>query len=104
MCAVEEQSIKTTEKLEAITKLIQTTVRQVEDSGLKIPYSFINMLFDRPYNNIKSLEKEGKYARNTIRSYLRQLESKGIITRIQDELNQPYVIPAYIKILYNKTI
>jgi Fic family protein len=62
------------------------------------------MLFDRPYNNIKSLEKEWKYARNTIRSYLRQLEAKGIINRIKDDSDQPYIIPKYMKILYNKTI
>lgn len=55
---VEEQSIKTTEKLEAITKLIQTTVKQVEDNGLKIPYSFIQNFFDNPYNTVTSLEKQ----------------------------------------------
>jgi Fic family protein len=58
LVAIEEQSIKTTDKLKKITNLIHSTVKQVEDNKLKIPYGFITMLFDRPYNNIKSLEKE----------------------------------------------
>ncbi len=100
LVAVEEQSLKTTEKLQKITDLIRSTVKKTEENGLKIPYGFITMLFDRPYNNIKSLEKEGKYARNTIRNYLRQLESKWIVNRIEEEADQPYIIPKYLDILY----
>lgn len=100
LVAVEEQAIKTTEKLQKITNLIRLTVKLVEENWLKIPYGFITKLFDRPYNNIKSLEKEGKYARNTIRNYLRQLESKWIIGRMDDETDQPYIIPSYLDILY----
>jgi predicted transcriptional regulator len=62
------------------------------------------MLFDRPYNNIKSMEKEWKYARNTIRWYLRQLESKWIIKRIKEESDQPYIITEYLDILYKNKL
>jgi len=104
LVAVEEQSIKTTEKLQKITDLIRSTIKKVEDNWLKIPYSFITMLFDRPYNNIKSMEKEWKYARNTIRWYLRQLESKWIIKRIKEESDQPYIITEYLDILYKNKL
>ncbi len=99
---VEVQSLATTEKLKKITLLIRSTISQVDELKLKIPYTFISMLFDRPYNNIKSLEKEGKYVRNTIRSYLRQLEASKIIVRLEDEIDKPYVIPSYLEILYNR--
>jgi len=104
LTAIEEQSIKTTYKLKQITELIHKTVKQTEEYWLKIPYSFIMMLFDRPYNNIKSLEKEWNYSRNTIRTYLRKLEKNKIVIRIEDEIDKPYVIPEYIKILYNQKI
>ncbi len=104
LTAVEEQSIKTTHKLKQITELIHKTVKQTEKYWLKIPYSFIIMLFDRPYNNIKSLEKEWNYTRNTIRTYLRNLEKNNIVTRIEEKTDMPYAIPEYINILYNKKI
>ncbi len=102
LVAIEQQSIITTDKLEKITKLIHSTLQKVESVKLKIPYGFVMMLFDRPYNNIKSLEREWKYARNTIRNYLRQLESKGVVVRLIEESGQPYIIPEYLNILYKR--
>jgi Fic family protein len=104
LVAVETQSDKTIIKLQAIQQLIQTTVQQVEEAKLKIPYSFITSLFNKPYNNIKSLEKEWNYSKNTIKWYLRKMEEKWIIERLQEETDQPYIVPQYLQILYNKNI
>jgi len=104
LLAIEKQSIRTTIKLKKITILINKTVKESDEKWLKVPYWFIMMLFDKPYNNIKSLEKQWKYARNTIRNYLRKLEENKIIKRIEKDKDKPYVIPKYIKILYNQIV
>lgn len=101
LTALEEQSVKTTEKLEKITSLIKSTIKKIETYWLKIPYSFVMLLFDKPYNNIKSLERESSYSRNTIRNYLRQLEDHKIVVRFYEENGQPYSIPDYLTILYH---
>lgn len=100
--AVEEQSKITTEKLEKITKLIHSTVQQVEDNWLKIPYGFIQLFFDNAYNTITWIEKTGKYAKRTIQKYCKQLENSWVLDRRDDTKEKPYYIKNYLHILVNQ--
>ena len=102
LCAVEEQSIKTTEKLEAITKLITETKKTIDHLKLKIPGTFIDYFFDRPYCSIAMIEKDGKYSRNTIIKYTKTLEIAKILTRIIDQKEKSYYIDQYLTILYGQ--
>lgn len=99
--AVEEQSIKTKDKLEAITNLIKTSKQQIDDLKLKIPGTFIDYFFDRPYCSIAMIEKEGKYTWKTIKKYIDLLVKNDILNYLptdnKKEIN--YIVPQYVDIL-----
>lgn len=69
LLAVEQQSIKTNEKLERITKLIDFTIKQIDDKKIKLPINFIQIFFDNPFITITSIEKLWKYSKQTIQKY-----------------------------------
>lgn len=100
LVAVEEQAIKTKDKLEAITKLIRETKYKIDDLGLKIPGTFIDYFFDRPYCSIVMIEKEGKYSRKTIKKYIDILVKNSILEIYKSEYEVPYYVPEYINILF----
>lgn len=101
LVAIEQQSIKTKDKLEAITKLIKQKKQEIDDLKLKIPGTFIDYFFDRPYCSIAMIEKSGRYSRNTIIKYTGLLEKNSILTRITDQKEKSYYIHEYLNILYS---
>lgn len=100
LVAIEQQSIKTKDKLEAITKLIKQKKQQIDDLKLKIPGTFIDYFFDRPYCSIAMIEKAGKYTRKTIKKYIDMLKKHSILKVYTSEYEVPYYIPEYIDILF----
>jgi|GEM_PF-5424438 len=101
LVAIEQQSIKTKDKLEAITKLIKQKKQQIDDLKLKIPGTFIDYFFDNPYCTIAMIEKIGKYTWKTIKKYIDILVKNKILSLLhtdnKKELN--YVLPEYLEIL-----
>lgn len=100
LVAVEEQSIKTKNKLEAITNLIREKKETIDDLKLKIPWTFIDYFFDRPYCSIAMIEKDGKYTRKTIKKYIDMLVDNSILQIYKSEYEVPYYIHEYINILF----
>ena len=100
LVAIEQQSIKTKDKLEAITKLIKQKKQQIDDLKLKIPGTFIDYFFDRPYCSIAMIEKTGKYTRKTIKKYIDMLKKHVILKIYSSEYEVPYYVPEYIDILF----
>lgn len=98
--AVNHQAIKTKDKLEAITKLIKQKKQQIDDLKLKIPGTFIDYFFDRPYCSIAMIEKDKHYTRKTIKKYVDSLIKKWILKIFKSEYEIPYYIPEYINILF----
>ncbi len=101
LVAIEQQSIKTKDKLEAITKLIKQKKQQIDDLKLKIPGTFIDYFFDSPYCTIAMIEKTEKYTWKTIKKYIDILVKNKILSLLhtdnKKELN--YVLPEYLEIL-----
>lgn len=100
LVAVEEQAQKTKNKLEAITNLIREKKQKIDDLKLKIPWTFIDYFFDRPYCSIAMIEKDGKYTRKTIKKYIDILVFNTILQIYKSEYEVPYYIPEYINILF----
>jgi Fic family protein len=100
LVAVEEQSLKTKDKLEAITNLIKKTKQNIDDLKLKIPWTFIDYFFDRPYCSIAMIERDGKYTRKTIKKYIDMLVDNSILQIYKSDYEIPYYIREYINILF----
>ncbi len=100
LIAVEEQAIKTKDKLEAITNLIKEKKQAIDNLWLKIPGTFIDYFFDRPYCSIAMIEKDGKYTRKTIKKYIDSLVDNGILKIYESDYEVPYFVPEYIDILF----
>ena len=98
--AVDQQAIKTKDKLEAITNLIKEKKQQIDDLKLKIPWTFIDYFFDRPYCSIVMIEKDKKYTRKTIKKHIDLLVNKWILKILKSDYEIPYYIPEYIDILF----
>jgi Fic family protein len=101
LVAVEQQANKTKDKLEAVTNLIQEKKKEIDDLKLKIPGTFIDCFFDRPYCNIATIEKEKRYSWKTIKKYIDLLVKHSILEHLDTEnkKEQNYTIPQYIEIL-----
>lgn len=102
LVAVEEQAQKTKDKLEAITNLIREKKQTIDDLKLKIPWTFIDYFFDRPYCSIAMIEKDGKYTWKTIKKYIDMLVDKKILEYLptDNKKEHNYMIPQYIEILF----
>ncbi len=100
LIAIEDQAIKTKNKLEAITNLIRQKKQEIDDLKLKIPWTFIDYFFDRPYCSIAMIEKDGKYTRKTIKKHINVLIGKSILRIYESDYEIPYFIPEYINILF----
>jgi restriction endonuclease S subunit len=102
LTAVEQQAIKTKDKLEAITKLIKEKKQQIDDLKLKIPGTFIDYFFDRPYCSIAMIEKDGKYTWKTIKKYIDLLINNKILDHLatDNKKEHNYVLHEYLKILF----
>ncbi|AHB41671.1 filamentation induced by cAMP protein Fic [candidate division SR1 bacterium RAAC1_SR1_1] len=100
LVAVEEQSLKTKDKLEAITNLIKQKKQEIDNLGLKIPGTFIDYFFDRPYCSIAMIEKDEKYSRKTIKKYIDSLVDNGILKIYESDYEVPYFVPEYIDVLF----
>jgi Fic family protein len=98
--AVNEQAIKTKDKLEAITHLIKQKKQEIDGYWLKIPGTFIDYFFDRPYCSITMIEKDGKYSRKTIKKYIDLLVQSSLLSTYEAEYEIPYFVPEYIEILF----
>lgn len=100
LVAVEVQAIKTKDKLDAITRLIKEKKQTIDDLWLKIPGTFIDYFFDRPYCSIAMIEKDGKYTRKTIKKHIDKLVTNSILKIYESEYEIPYYVPEYIVILF----
>ncbi|MBP7007294.1 hypothetical protein KBB05_00790 [Patescibacteria group bacterium] len=67
---------------------------------MKIPGTFIDYFFDRPYCSIAMIEKDKKYTRKTIKKYIDKLLDHSILETYLSEYEIPYYIPEYIDILF----
>lgn len=103
LTAVEKQAIKTKNKLEAISHLIREKKQEIDRLWLKIPWTFIDYFFDRPYCSIAMIEKETVYSKNTIIKYTRLLEQHSIIVRITNQKEKSFYIAPYVALLYGES-
>ena len=78
--AVEETSIVTLNKINAIEKLFAKTLEMVKTKRAKIySYELVEMLFSQPYCKISFLVEAGIAKRNTASKYLSELCDLGIL-------------------------
>ncbi len=101
LVAVEQQALVTKDKLEAITTLIKNVKHHIDKIKLKVPGTFIDYFFDRPYCSIAMIEKEWVYSWKTIKKYIDLLVKHRILSHLPTENKKEhnYVIPDYLKIL-----
>jgi Fic family protein len=97
---LEQTAITTREQIVAIHRLIQETAIIVR---AKLPniYSkdLIETLFQSPYCKIQSLEHAGIAKRQTASSYLKQLETIGVLRSLKVGRDVYYINDAFLKIL-----
>ena len=106
LVAIEEQATITKDKLEAITKLIKQRKQDIDELKLKIPGTFIDYFFDRPYCSIAMIEKDGKYTWKTIKKYIDLLVDNKLLAYLptDNKKEHNYVITEYIEILFTGKI
>jgi len=79
--AVERTAIETKSKIEAISELLEKTIREAKEKLPERVYSkeLIELIFEQPYCKIKFLVDKGIAKRQTAGDYLNELENAGIL-------------------------
>lgn len=83
--AVEETSIWTKNKIEAITVLMEETVQHIKEEAPKVySYELVNLLFEQPYCRITNLVEKNIAQRQTASNYLQKLCDIGVLTEYME--------------------
>ena len=77
--AIEETSKYTIHKIEEINNLFEKTVNHINKHQPSVKKEFIEYIFEQPYISPGRMHEHKGMSLNTIKKYLRQLESMGIL-------------------------
>jgi len=100
LAAVEETSLWTAEKIRAIRKLMDATVKYVSVSSPKI-YSreLIEVIFTQPYSRISDVVEAGLAVRQTASKHLKELAAKGVLQERQVGRENLYINVRFLELL-----
>jgi len=99
---VEETSIWTTRKIEAVRNLIEHTSEFIRTKLPKIvSHELIQIIFEQPYCRIGNLVENDIAKRQTASVYLKQLCKIGVLKEIQEGKEKLFVHPKLIKLMTN---
>jgi len=98
--AVETTAVWTTDKIEAVRKLIEVTTQHVKTSLPKIySHELVDVIFEQPYCRIGNLVEKGIAKRQTASTYLKKLCDIGILKEIQAGKEKLFVHPKLIQLM-----
>lgn len=97
---VEQSSVWTRDKIQAITKLEKYTQDYIKDSLPKI-YSFelVDLIFEQPYCQINDLVDRGIAKRQTASNYLKQLCRIGVLKEVAHGREKLFLHHRFINLL-----
>jgi len=97
---IQQTSVWTTSKIEAIRKLIDDTTDYIRSVLPKIySHELVKIIFEQPYCRISNLTESGVAKRQTASVYLKQLCKVGILSEIQSGKEKLFVHPKLIKLM-----
>lgn len=97
---VQQTSVWTTQKIEAIRKLIADTTEYIRFALPKIySYELVTVIFEQPYCRISNLTESGIAKRQTASVYLKQLCKVGILNEVQSGKEKLFVHPKLIQLM-----
>ncbi len=97
--AVEQTSLWTTQKIEAIRKLIEHTSSYIKKSLPKIySHELVQIIFEQPYCRITNLINNDIAKRQTASVYLKQLTEIGVLVEHQSGKEKLFSHPKLIKL------
>ena len=97
---VEETSIWTTNKIEAVRKLIEHTSEFIKANLPKIySHELVQIIFEQPYCRISNLVENNIAKRQTASVYLKQLCNLGVLKEIQAGKEKLFVHPKLIQLI-----
>jgi Fic family protein len=101
--AVHETAIWTMQKIKAIQELQMRAVEHVQDHAPKI-YSreLIDIIFTQPYCRIQNLVDTGIAKRQTASTYLKSLESVGVLKEVKVGREKLFIHPNFVRLLINE--
>lgn len=101
---VEETSLWTTNKIEAIKGLMQHTIEYVQRRTPKIySYELISLIFELPYCRIQNVTEKGIAGRQAASRYLKQLVSVGVLEEVTVGREKLFIHPKLMKLLKTDT-
>ena len=97
---VEETSIWTTRKIEAVRNLIEDTSEFIRAKLPKIySHELVKVIFEQPYCRIGNLVENNISKRQTASVYLKQLCEIGVLNEIQEGKEKLFVHPKLIQLM-----
>ena len=104
LSAVEETSLWTLKKIEAIKVLMDETVRFVSKAFPGF-YSreLVETIFTQPYCRTNDLVEAGIGHRNTVQKYLKELEAAGVLESRREGRERLYINSRFVELLTTET-
>ena len=97
---VEETSIWTTKKIEAVRNLFEHTSEFIREKLPKIySHELVQIIFEQPYCRISNLVENDIAKRQTASVYLKQLCDIGVLKEIQEGKEKLFVHPKLIQLM-----
>ncbi len=97
---VQQTSVWTTHKIEAIHQLIEHTAEYIRSALPKIySHELVQVIFEQPYCRISNLTESGIAKRQTASVYLKKLCATGVLNEIKSGKEKLFVHPKLIKLM-----
>lgn len=97
---VEETSIWTTTKIEAIKSLMNHTIEHMRKYTPKIyTYELVSLIFELPYCRIQNVTEKGIAERQAASRYLKELTKIGILQEISEGREKLFIHPRLIQLI-----
>jgi Fic family protein len=97
---VEQTSRWTTDKIVAITQLMESTTTHVKTELPKIySHELIQLIFEQPYCRISNLVERGIAKRQTASVYLKQLVEVGVLEEVSSGKEKVFVHPKLMMLM-----
>lgn len=101
---VEQTSIWTTNKIEAVRKLVEHTSEFIKENLPKIySHELVQVIFEQPYCRINNLVDNDIAKRQTASTYLKKLCKLGVLKEIQYGKEKLFVHPKLIQLMTGDT-
>jgi Fic family protein len=97
---VEETSRWTTDKIEAIKKLMSHTVERVQKHAPKIySYELVSLIFELPYCRIQNVTERGMAGRQAASRHLKELVEIGVLEEVPVGREKLFIHPKLMRLL-----